>query len=97
MAKAKAKTSRKTATKKKTVKKKATKKASAKSQKTFATEGPLPPKEREKVLRKLRQLSIRPSHPSSITGPALALDYNAPLPKKSKAKKTAPKRAKKKR
>jgi hypothetical protein len=89
---AKAKTS-----KKKPAKKKTAKKAPAKRKKTFATEGPLPPKEREKVLRKLRQLSIRPSHPSSITGPALALDYNAPLPKKSKAKKSAPKRAKKKR
>jgi hypothetical protein len=81
-------------------KKKPAKKTAAKKKKRSSltsSEGPLPPKQRAKVLKKLRKMSIPPSHPSSITGPALQLGYEAPLPKKVKAKKKASKHAKKKR
>jgi hypothetical protein len=81
----------------KTSKKKPAKKAATKKKKTSATDGPLPPKQREKVLRQFRKLAIPPSHPSNVTGPALPLGYEEPLPKKSKARKSASRRAKKKR
>jgi hypothetical protein len=99
---AKSRTSRKKAAKKAAkkapaAKKSRTKKTSASTKKTFATEGPLPPKQRKKALSKLRKLSIRPSHPSSITGPAMELGYDAPLPGKTRPKKRSVKSAKRKR
>jgi hypothetical protein len=98
---AKSKTSRKKPAKKSSkktlvAKKSRTKKSSSSAKKTFATEGPLPPNKRKKALSKLRKLSIRPSHPSSMTGPAMELGYDAPLPKKTKPRKRA-KSARKKR
>jgi hypothetical protein len=74
----------------KTSKKKLAKKGTATSKKISVTDGPLPPKQRDKVLRKFQKLAIAPTHASSKIGPALTLGYDAPLPKKTK-------RAKKKR
>jgi hypothetical protein len=72
----------KTRTTKKKPAKKTAKKAAPRKKKTSTADLPLPPKQRAKVLRKLRKMSIPPSHPSSITGPALTLGYDAPLPRK---------------
>jgi hypothetical protein len=95
---AKKKTSRKKPAKKTgTRKKKPAKKTAARAGKSFASEGPLPPKQRAKALRKLRKIAIRPMHPSEATGPSMALDSDAPMPKQGKPKKRAAKRAKKKR
>ena len=105
---AKAKTSKKKAAKKKPAKKRAAKKATAKKstskktaakpKKVFVTEGPLPPEQALKVMEKLHKMSIPPSHPSDeVTGPAIALNYDAPLPKPTKTKRKPAKTAKKKR
>jgi hypothetical protein len=95
---AKSKISRKKAAKKTPAANRSrTKKTPASTKKTFATEGPLPPKQRKKALSKLRKLSIRPSHPSSMTGPAMELGYDAPLPKKTRSRKRSVKPAKRKR
>jgi hypothetical protein len=72
------------------------KKTAAEKQKTSATDGPLPPKQRDKVIKKLRKLAIPPSHPSSFTGPALTLGYEAPMPKKSRVAKSVSKTYRKK-
>jgi hypothetical protein len=89
------KTSRKTATK--PAKKKTARKVTTDTKKVFVTDGPLPAKQRDKALRKLRKLSVRPSHPGTNTGPAMLLGYGAPMPKTSKTKKSGPRARKKKR
>jgi hypothetical protein len=48
------------------------------------------------VIKKLRKLAIPPSHPSSFTGPALTLGYEAPMPKKSRVAKSVSKTYRKK-
>jgi hypothetical protein len=88
----------KKAAKKRAAKKPASKKAVKKSNKVFVTEGPLPPKQALKVMKKLHQMSLPPSHPTdAITGPAITLNYDAPIPKPTKTKRKPAKAAKKKR
>jgi hypothetical protein len=85
------------ASKKKPAKKTAAKKSAKKRKKITSADVQLSPKERAKVLKKLKKLSLPPSHPSSITGPALTLGYDAPLPsEKVKTRKKATRPAKKK-
>jgi hypothetical protein len=64
----------------KSPKKKPAKKTATKRRKAASADIALSPAQRTKVLKKLKKLSIPPSHPSDITGPALELDYEAPLP-----------------
>ena len=95
---AKNRAAKKSAAKKTATRKTTSKKAATKPKKVFVTEGPLPPRQALKVMKKLHKMSLPPSHPTdAITGPAITLNYDAPLPKPTKAKRKPAKAAKKKR
>jgi hypothetical protein len=99
---AKAKTSKKKPAKRKAAatrpaKKRAAKKTAAKGKKVFVTEGPLPAKQALKVVKQLQKMSLPPSHPTdAVTGPALALNYQAPMPTPAKPARKKSRTAKKK-
>jgi hypothetical protein len=72
-------------------KKKPARKTAARKEIISGTDPILSPRKRALVLKKLKKIFVPPTHPSSATGPALALDYDAPL-QKPKAKKKATKK-----
>lgn len=75
---------------------KSAKKSAVTKKKISSTDVMLAPRQRAKVLKKLNRMSLPPSHPSEITGPALELGYEVPLPKPVKSKRTATKKIAKK-